>query len=240
MMRERMTNKVPLLLLPGLLCDEAMWRPQLDGLSDIADAGVADFTPFDSIEEMARGVLAKAPPRFALAGLSMGGFVALAIARQAPERVMALALLDSSARGVAKGKRAHYRRECEIVRGGGFEGLMRDYLPYWVHPDRLSDESLVTELLAMTHRMGADVFLRHRTAILKRPDMREDLRHITSRVLVMCGREDMVLPLHMSEEMARAIPGAELVTIEGCGHIPTREQPDIVNAALRRWLLGVI
>jgi pimeloyl-ACP methyl ester carboxylesterase len=237
MKRERMPKKVPLLLLPGLLCDKALWRPQLDKLSDIAEARVADFTPFDSIEAMARGVLAKAPPRFAMAGLSMGGFVALAIARQAPERVMAMALLDTSARGVTKGERERFRRECERVRGGGFEELVRGYMPYWVHPDRLSDESLVAELLAMTQRAGPATFLRHRMAILERPDMREELGRIASRVLVLCGREDAITPLRLSEELAQAIPGAELVAVGECGHISTRERPDAVNAALRRWLI---
>jgi pimeloyl-ACP methyl ester carboxylesterase len=230
--------KIPLVLLPGLLCDEALWAPQVDGLADVAEGRVADLTRDESLATMAARVLAEAPQRFALAGLSMGGYLAQEIMRQAPERVMRLALLDTSARADTPERLAQRRGLIELAQKGEFKGITPRMLPQWLHPDHLSDTALTRTVMDMTHRVGRDAYLRQMRAIMGRPDGREDLRRIGVPTLVLCGREDQSTPLALHEEIAALVPGAVLTVIERCGHLATLEQPAMVNAALRAWLAG--
>lgn len=225
-----------LFLLPGLLCDAALWRPQVEALADVADIAVADFTSQDNVADMARSVLDAAPERFALAGLSMGGYVAHEIMRQAPERVDRLALLDTSAREDTDEQRARRRGLIELAQKGQFKGITPRLLPLFLHADRLDDTPLVETVTGMAQRVGKDAFLRQQKAILGRPDSRAQLSGYRCSTLVLCGRQDALTPLEVSEEMAEAIPGADLVVIEECGHLSTLEKPEPVNAALRAWL----
>ncbi len=225
-----------LFLLPGLLCDAALWRPQVEALADVADIAAADFTSQDNVADMARSVLDAAPERFALAGLSMGGYVAHEIMRQAPERVDRLALLDPSAREDTDEQRARRRGLIELAQKGQFKGITPRLLPLFLHADRLDDTPLVETVTGMAQRVGKDAFLRQQKAILGRPDSRAQLSGYRCSTLVLCGRQDALTPLEVSEEMAEAIPGADLVVIEECGHLATLEKPEPVNAALRAWL----
>jgi pimeloyl-ACP methyl ester carboxylesterase len=225
-----------LFLLPGLLCDAALWRAQSEGLADVADIAVADFTTQDSMAAMAASVLDAAPARFALAGLSMGGYVAHEVMRRAPERVVRLALLDTSARADTEEQRARRRGLIELAHKGEFKGITPRLLPLFLHPDRLDDAELVAEVTAMAQRVGKDAFLRQQAAILGRPDSRPRLTKYRCPTLVLCGRQDALTPLEVSEETVAAIPGAELVVVEDCGHLATFERPAEVTAALRRWL----
>jgi pimeloyl-ACP methyl ester carboxylesterase len=230
--------KIPLVLLPGLVCDAALWARQIAALADIAEPTVADLTRDDSLPVMARRVLAEAPPRFALAGLSMGGYLAQEIMRQAPERVLRLALLDTSARADTP-ERAQQRRDfIALAQKGQFKGITPRMLPQWIHPDRLQDEAFTHEIMAMTQRVGRDAYLRQMRAIMGRPDGRADLPRIAVPTLVLCGREDLSTPPALHQEIAALIPGATLVVVERCGHLSTMERPDEVTAALRRWLIG--
>lgn len=232
--------KIPLLLLPGLLCDEALWRPQIGFLSEIADITVADLTLDDSIAAMARRALEAVPGSFALAGLSMGGYVALEIMRQAPDRVQRLALLDTSALADVEEQTARRRGLIELAQKGRFNGVTPQLLPFLIHPRRLADQPLVSAIMTMAESVGMAAFLRQQRAIMGRPDSRPTLKAITCPTLVLCGREDALMPLARHEEMAALIDGAALVVVENCGHLSTLEQPDVVNAALRRWLLGEV
>ena len=230
--------KTPLVLLPGLLCDRALWAPQLAALGDIAEARVADLTRDESLPAMAARVLAEAPARFALAGLSMGGYLAQEIMRRSPERVLRLALLDTSARADTPERLAQRRGLMELAQKGEFKGITPRLLPQWIHPDHLGDHVLVTTVMEMTQRVGRDAYLSQMQAIMARPDSREDLGRIRVPTLVLCGREDQSTPLVLHEEIAARIPGARLAVIERCGHLSTLEQPAAVNAALRSWLVG--
>ncbi len=221
-----------LALFPGALCDAALWRDQIAGLADIADVRVADLTRDDSIEAMASRALAGLPPRFALAGFSLGGYVALEILRRAPERVTRLALLDTSARPEEPGERTGAPEELAQRRGGQV-GLLTTLL---IHPKRLADRRLSTILGAMAERVGHKAFLRQQRATRERPDSRPGLAAIRCPTLLLCGRQDPLAPPALHEEMAKAIPGAELVILEDCGHLSPLEQPEAVTAALRRWL----
>jgi pimeloyl-ACP methyl ester carboxylesterase len=233
-----MAAKIPLVLLPGLICDAALWARQVEALAAIADPLVPDLTRDESLPTMARRVLAGAPPRFALAGLSMGGYLAQEIMRQAPERVIRLALLDTSARADTPERVAQRRGLIELAKKGEFKGVTPRLLPQWIHADRLQDQALTREIMAMTQRVGRDAYLRQMKAIMARPDGRADLPRIVVPVLVLCGREDQSTPLALHEEIAALVPGAALVVVERCGHLSTMERPDEVSAALRDWLIG--
>lgn len=225
-----------LILLPGLLCDEALWAPQIAALGQEVDCRVADLAGADSVEKMARGVLATAPERFALAGLSMGGYVALEIMRQAPERVRLLALLDTSARPDTTEQTERRHALLRMSHQGEFKGVTPRLLPQLIHADRLSDTALTTIVMEMAERVGHDAFVRQQAAIMTRPDSRLSLGRISCPTLVLCGREDALTPHDRAEEMAEMIAGARLRVIERCGHLSTLERPDEVNACLREWL----
>jgi len=231
-----MSDKTPLALLPGLLCDAALWQPQVEALGDIAAPWVADLTTQDSIAAMAESVLAAMPERFALAGLSMGGYVALEVIARAPERVSRLALLDTRFQTDGDAESARRRGLIELAEKGEFKGVTPRLLPLFIHRDRLGDAELAGTVTAMAERVGKDAFVRQQRAILGRRDHSATLVTIHVPTLVLCGREDALTPLADHKAMAAGIAGARLVVIEDCGHLATLERPEPVTAALRRWL----
>ncbi len=231
-----MTDKVPLALLPGLLCDATLWQQQVDALSDIADCRVADLTTQGSIEAMAESVLAAMPARFALAGLSMGGYVALEIMARAPERVTRLALLDTRAQADEPEESKRRRGLIELAEKGQFKGVTPRLLPLFLHQARLDDAALTGIVTRMAQHVGKEAFIRQQRAIIGRRDQTATLVKIHVPTLVLCGREDTLTPPADSKVMAAGIAGARLTVIEDCGHLSTLERPAEVNAALRRWL----
>jgi len=235
------TKKQPLLLIPGLLCNEELWRHQIDHLGDVADITVADLSHDDSIPDMAERVLENAPDRFALAGLSMGGYVAQEIMRRMPERVTKLALIDTSARADTNdqhARRAELIKQVEKVAPSWFTGVTKRLLPMLVHPNRLHDHELVAVIKEMAKGIGRDGYIRQQRAIMNRPDGVPDLDAIACPTLVICGRQDELTPPKVHEEIVRHVPGARLVIIEDCGHLAPLEQPHAVTAVLRYWLSG--
>jgi len=230
--------KTPLLLVPGHLCDGAMWTHQTRHLADLADIAVADTTGGNTAAAMARAILAKAPPRFALAGLSMGGMLAFELLRQAPQRVERLALLDTVAAPNTPAQIERRLRYIDHLRNGRFDAVLAEFTPLLVHPQRHDDAALMRTIDAMTRRIGPKVALDQQQAMLDRPDNLPLLSRIAVPTLVMCGRQDALTPLAQHEEMARLISGARLVVIEDCGHMTTMEKPEAVTAVLRYWLQG--
>lgn len=230
--------KQALVLLPGLLCDAALWEPQLSELADIAQFWVPDLTEYETVKEMAQAVLRDAPwKEFALAGLSMGGYVALEAMRQAPERVTRLALLDSRARPETPDETERRQQLMKLAQSErGFTPVTSRMLPLMLHPSRVKDARLTKTIRDMAERTGVEAYLRQQHAIISRPDFRPGLHKIKCPTVVLCGRQDQLTPPECSEEMAAAIPGANLVVVEECGHLATLERPDAVNAAMRTWL----
>ena len=226
-----------LLLLPGLLCDAALWEAQVAGLAGAARCQVADVTLDDSLAAMAARALAAAPPRFALAGLSMGGYLAFEILRQAPARVTRLALLDTSARPDTPEQARRRRGLMALTRSGQFKGVTPRLLPQLVHPSHL-EGPVGAAVMAMAERVGREAFLRQQAAILGRPDSRPDLPGLGQGlpVLVAVGEADALTPPALAAEIAAGIAGARLHAIPGCGHLPPMEAPDLVTALLRDWL----
>jgi pimeloyl-ACP methyl ester carboxylesterase len=185
---------------------------------------------------MARQALSAAPERFALAGLSMGGYLALEIVRQAPDRVARLALLDTSARPDTPDRTADRRRLIEVARAEGVAHVQHLLMPRLIHPDRLGDADLVTRVVRMAEDTGLDAFIRQQEAIIDRPDSRPLLPAIACATLVLVGAEDLQTPVEIAREMAGAIRGSRLEVIPHCGHLSTMERPDAVNGALAAWL----
>lgn len=230
-----MADRLPLVFLPGLLCDERLWRAQAEALRDIADPMIADLTQDDSVEAMAARVLASTPDRFALAGLSMGGFVAFEIMRQQPERVMRLALFDTSA-ALDSPKRAALRRaSLSSIQQGRFLGVTSRMLPELIHEQHVNGP-VGDEVRAMAQRVGGDAFQRQQTAILSRPDSRPTLPSIRVPTLVAVGEADVRTPPSAAREIHEGIAGSSLHIIPGCGHLPPLEAPEQATALLRQWL----
>ena len=229
--------KPGLVLIPGLLCDSLLWDAQIAALDSHAACWVADHTRSDTMAAVAADVLREAPfERFALAGLSMGGYVALEIMRQNARRVNRLALLDTSARADTPEQLQKRRGLIALAKRGRFMGVTQGLLPLFIHPNRLRDEKLVTTIREMSRNIGRDAFIRQEEAIMSRADSLPLLSSIACPTLVLCGRQDAVAPLDRHEEMAAGISGATLEVIEDCGHLSTLERPAEVSDALKRWL----
>jgi pimeloyl-ACP methyl ester carboxylesterase len=230
-----MTDRMPLVLLPGLLLTEKLYGEQIAPLADVAIT-VGDLTQDDTMVGMAARVLATAPERFALCGLSMGGYVAFEIMRQAPERVERLALLGTQARPDSEEARERRLSMIEQAEKGDFDGVLARLLPLFVHPERHRDERLMGLIGAMAKTVGRDAFLRQQHAILYRIDSRPSLAAIACPTLVLCGRQDALTPAPLHEEIAAAIPHATLAILPHCGHLAPLERPEAVTAQLRAWL----
>lgn len=221
-----------------MLCDAALWRAQIDALEGLVACRVADVTGQDSMGALAESVLAHAPPRFALAGASMGGYVAFEILRRAPQRVERLALFDTTARPDAPEQTERRHRLMRVAKEQGFEHVMGLLLPMLLAERHQRDARIAGEVTAMAARVGMAAFMRQQSAILGRPDSRVLLPLIGVPTLVLCGREDALTPVNLHEEMAVAIPGADLVVLGAAGHFTPLERPSAVTAALRAWLVG--
>ena len=230
-------SKPTLILLPGMPLDAAMWTHQSEHLAEVAEIRVGDLTAHDSMQALARALLEAAPGRFALAGLSMGGYVALEVMRQAPERVVKLALLDTSARADTPEQTANRKQAVELARQGKYRQVVAGNLPRLLHPDHANDRALVDSVHGQSERIGVEAYVRQQTAIMGRPDSRSGLAAIRCPTLVLCGRQDAITPPEVHVEMAEAIPGARFVPVEDAGHLPPMERPQAVTALLREWLL---
>lgn len=231
---------LPLLLLPGLMCDRAVWSDAIAELPGRPRVIVPDYGDVDTLGDMAERTLSEAPAHFAVAGHSMGGRVALEIFRRAPERVAGLALLDTNYTPRAAGEAgAREERErlvlLEIARRSGTRAMAESWVRGMVHPSRLAEAGLVGAILDMFARKSADVFAAQIRALLARPDATALLGAVRCPALVLSGREDDWAPVARHEEMAALIAGSELVVVERCGHMAPMERPRDVAAALARW-----
>ena len=224
------------LYLPGLMCDERLWAPQLSSLQ--MPGTVADQSQHDDFASMAAAILADAPPTFAVAGLSMGGIVAFELWRQAPQRITHLALLDTNPHPDTADKRTLRLQQIEDVVSGRLEEVAINALkPALLGSKYRDDQDMLDLILKMVMDLGPDVFERQSLALKDRRDSMPTLSTIDCPTAVICGDEDSVCPLEYHELMAEQIPGAELSVISECGHLSTLEQPERVNAILRDLFL---
>jgi len=221
------------LLLPGMMCDERLWSHQIAAIS--LPVYVADLSKSDNLGEMAEQVLAEAPPRFALAGLSMGGILAFEILRQAPERVTHVALLDTNPHPDSPNKKALRFEQIAIAASGKLEQLAVESLkPLYLAEKNRNNERILQTVLDMALKLGPDVFERQSLAVMNRPDSVPGLAGISCPSSVICGREDAICPVRFHELMASEIPDANLVVIDDCGHLSSMEAPTGVTEELLR------
>jgi pimeloyl-ACP methyl ester carboxylesterase len=225
-----------LVLVPGLTCTRELFGPQIEALGGGRPIMIADHTQDDTIAAIAARLLAHGPQRFALAGLSMGGYIALEVMRQAPQRVSRLALLDTGARPDTPDRRQWREGLIRLAETGRFAEVQAELWPRFVHPDRLDDPDLKATVLRMMVDTGPEVFIRQERAIMARRDSRPDLPQIEIPVLVLVGAEDASTPPELAREMAEAIEWASLVVVPDCGHLSTLERPEAVRRALDAWL----
>lgn len=226
----------PLVLLPGMMCDGRLYGPQIKTLGRDRAIHLAPISSQDTVESMATEVLASAPPSFALAGLSMGGIVAMEVVRRAPDRVTRLALMDTNALGETPAYAA--AREPQIARvmaGSLVEVIREDMRPDFLAPGP-GRQAVLDLVMDMALEMGEGVYLRQSRALQRRPDQQGTLRKLKIPTLILCGEYDALCPVARHQFMADLIEGAALNIVSEAGHLPTLEQPKAVNAALKQWL----
>jgi pimeloyl-ACP methyl ester carboxylesterase len=229
-------DPLPIVLIAGLNCSARLYAEQIPALWQFGPVIVADHRRDDSMAALARRILAAAPPRFALAGLSMGGYAAFEIMRQAAPRVAKLALLDTGARAETPERTEQRKPLLDMARSGRFAEILDDQYPLLVHRSRHGDAALKATVRAMNEETGAQAYIRQQQAIVSRPDSRPGLAAIACPTLVLVGDEDQPTPPELAHEMAAGIAGSRLVVIPDCGHLSTLEQPQAVTAALVEWM----
>jgi pimeloyl-ACP methyl ester carboxylesterase len=231
-----MDDTMPILLVPGLAGSPRIYAPVAPALWRLGPVTVANHIRDDTMGAIARRILAEAPPRFALAGHSMGGYIAFEIMRQAPDRVAKLALINTQARPDTPEATARRRGLIARAQGSEYHAVLDDLFPGFVHPSRREDGALCQLVHDMGDDIGAEAFVRQQAAIMSRPDSRPTLAFIRCPTLVLTGEEDNTIPNSLSKEMAEGIPGAKLTIIPHCGHLPQPEQPRATADALVEWL----
>jgi pimeloyl-ACP methyl ester carboxylesterase len=231
-----MENTMPILLVPGLVSSPRIFAPVVPDLWRFGPVTVANHIRDDNMGAIARRILAEAPPRFALAGHSMGGYIAFEIMRQAPDRVAKLALINTQARPDTPEATARRHGQMARAQNGEYRAVLDELFPGFVHPSRRGDSALRQLVYDMGDDVGPEAFVRQQTAVIGRPDSRPSLAWIRCPTLVLTGDEDNTIPNALSKEMAENIHGAKLVILSNCGHLPQPEQPRATADALAEWL----
>lgn len=230
-------KKNPLILIPGLLCDDALWEDQVAALAQVASCTITDkHMHFETIGQIAEAIVSQAPPRFSLAGLSMGGYVALEICIKFSERVDRLALIDTSARADTIEQTERRENLIALCRKGRFADVVDLLCSVLIHPDRLKDIALRNRITDMAHRIGPEVFVRQQRAIMSRSDQVASLSTISCPTTVVCGEQDQITPMDCAQEMVANIGPSELVVIPECGHMSTMEKPVTLCQTMKTWL----
>lgn len=231
-----MASVLPLVLVPGLLCSARLYAPQIAALWPFGPVTVADHRRDDKVAAIAARILADSPPRFALAGLSLGGYIAFAMLRQAPERIAKLALLDTSARPDTAEQSARRENFIAMAEAGELTEVVDTLTRVYLHRNRHNDDALKRVVQDMAADTGVEAFVRQQKAIMSRMDSRPLLATIRCPTLVLVGDGDELTPPDLSKEICTGISGARLVVVPDCGHLSTIEKPNAVNAALAEWL----
>jgi len=230
------SESLPIILVPGLNCSARLYAEQVPALWQFGPVTIADHRRDDSMTKLARRILANAPPRFALVGLSMGGYIAFEIMRQAADRVVKLALLDTAARAEAPERTEARKPLIALARQGRLAEITDDQFPLLVHRKRHGDQALKAIVRAMNQETGAEAYIRQQEAIMSRPDSRPGFGAINCPTLVLVGDDDQLTPPELAREMANGIRGARLVIVPESGHLSTLEQPQAVTDALVEWM----
>jgi len=225
-----------LLFIPGLLCNDDLWQGQTEALGQDYNLMTGDHRSHDNLPEMVKALLEKAPETFTLAGLSMGGYIAFEVMRQAPQRVEKLILLDTNARA----DNSEQKRQRQQMMAADMEHeiaeLIEERLSFLIRATCLSDQNLCRRIIHMAEDTGMQAYLRQQNAMLNRPDSRPGLKDISCPTLIICGEADMLTPPKVHHEMADLIAGSELHILKDCGHLSTMEKPAEVNRLMKDFL----
>lgn len=232
-----MTQALPLIWLPGLLCDDALFEEVNKELPDWVAPSTIELASLPTMSELAQDMLQKAPREFVLGGLSMGGILAFEVYRQAPERVKGLILMDTNAadekQAVTDKRNALVKRAAE----GAFDQITPEVLiPVLIHPTRLAQQELTERIERMAFNVGIEAFKAHANALATRPDSRPLLSDITVPTLVITGKQDLLCPIENHLLMAEHIPDVTLHVIPECGHLSSMEHPKRVGVHISDWL----
>lgn len=225
----------PIVFIPGLLCDETLFAPQIAALAD-QPLMIADHRQHDSIPDIAANILENAPDKFSLVGLSMGGYIAMEIMRETPERVTRLALLNTNARADTPEQSERRGFLIDLTRKKGFEKVPQLLFPGFVHAQHENDDDLKAIVIEMAMNTGPEAFIRQQTALINRVDARPRLDEITCPTLVLVGDGDRLTPPELAREIHEHIACSHLAIIQGSGHLSTLEKPEAVTAELMGWL----
>ena len=231
-----MMQSLPLVLVPGLTCTARLYASQISALWPFGPVTVADHRRDDDMAAIAARILDNAPPRFALAGLSMGGYIAFAMMRQAPERIVKLALLDTSARPDTAEQTEGRQAQIGMAQSGRYGEIVDFAIPRYLNAKHQRDDRLTTIVREMIAETGPDAFVRQQKAIMGRPDSRPLLGSIRCPTMVLVGDADAATPPELNKEIADGIAGAKFIVVSDSGHLTTIEQPEAVNATLAEWL----
>src|SRR5664279_3934508 len=231
-----MVQSLSLVLVPGLTCTARLYAAQVAALWPFGQVAIADHRRDADMAAIAARILADAPPRFALAGLSMGGYIAFAMMRIAPERIAMLALLDTSARPDTPEQKANRDKSIATAEAGKLNDIVETLIPRFLHRNHVNDEALKKIIRTMAAETGAEAFVRQTEAIKSRQDSRPLLAEIKCPTVVLVGDGDELTPPELAKEIAGGISGAKLTVIPDCGHLSTLEKPDAVNSARANWL----
>jgi pimeloyl-ACP methyl ester carboxylesterase len=229
-------EKPALVLIPGLICTAELWAHQIAALREVVTITVVDHRRAQGLEQLAAQILDDQPGRFALAGHSMGGYVAFEVMRQGGDRVEKLALLATSARQDTPEMAGRRRDFIKLARRGKFRGVSPMLLKTFIHEDALDNRALRDTVYRMAHETGTEGFIRQSEIILERPDSRSGLGDIRCPTLVLCGDADERTPPALAEEQAAGIADSELMIVPRCGHLPQLERPGATTRALQAWL----
>jgi len=227
---------LPIVFIPGLMCTGRIYQHQVETLGQAHPVLLANHWSHDSMAGIAKSILDVASETFALAGMSMGGYVALEIMRQAPGRVTKLILMSTSAKPDTPERSADRRKQVEGARKYGVRAGTKELYPKLVHPARHEDAPLLTTFFEMAEELGVDAFANQIEAIIGRPDSRPMLGKITAPTLVIAGKDDALITPENSEELANGIPGARLALIEHCGHMGMIERPESYTKLISGFL----
>jgi pimeloyl-ACP methyl ester carboxylesterase len=226
----------PLLMLPGMMCDARLFSPQIKALSGERQVTVGDISKHSTVSELAAEILRQAPQEFDLAGLSMGGIVAMEICAQAPHRVSKLALMDTNPKPEQDEVKQKRAAQMKRVSAGNLRQVIRDDMKPNYLADLPGKQSVLDICMDMALSLGPEVFERQSKALRDRPDQQQTLRNLDIPVLILCGAEDRLCPIERHELMHDLIPGSQLLVIKKAGHMPTLEQPEKTTEALKTWL----
>ena len=234
-------SALPLILVPGLMCDHTVWEPLFPQINASRVCTVVDHGDANSLEQMAIQLLRDAPPKFLLAGHSMGARVVLEVLRLMPERVGGVALLDTGylpkSSGLAGEEEVRKRFNLlQMAQEKGVRAMAREWVQGMVHPDRLTDQALIERILNMFERKSADIFAKQINALIHRPDGTDVLKSIQVPTLILCGRQDTWSPPSQHEAMQQLTPHATLAVVDAAGHMAPMERPREVADAMLLWL----